>query len=94
MCRGAGLSTAAGVPGWGWGREGDCPVRLPWDSAAVAAEDWGKRVPTPDSVWEWDAHRDLGLSDICPGLGIRIGQQQCANDWVWEQCRLELLKRG
>lgn len=53
--------------GVGGGGEGDCPVRLSWGLAAVAAEDWRKRVPAPDSVWEWDAHGDLGLSDICPG---------------------------
>lgn len=50
----------------GVGGEGDCLVRLPWGLVA-AAEDWRKRVPTPDSVWERDAHRDLGLSDIYPG---------------------------
>lgn len=60
MCRGAGLSTAAGVPGWGWGEK-----ETVWFACPGV---WWRQPKTGENVSQpRDAHRDLGLSDIYPG---------------------------
>lgn len=89
MCRGAGLSTAAGVPGWGWGEKGTV-----WFACPGA---WWRQPKTGENVSQPRIQFGSGMRTVTwdsatsiPGVGIRVGQQRCANDWVWEQCRSDL----